>query len=217
MLFMRRFGLARFLQEVYYRAENACYERLLNVDTSTSVTLSDLGIAGDGRRDYNPMGYKALYRAMRRVPLKKKECAFLDYGAGKGRALVVAATFPFRRVVGVEISDRLVECASQNLRRMRWRRAHSVEVCLADAVDYPVPHDVNVLYFFNPFRGRVLRAVVENIYQSWSQRPRTMYVAYFNNDDFEVAVGDKPWIRNIHRATVYPNYSFGMYEIGCSR
>ena len=32
------------------------------------------------------------------------DCVFLDLGAGKGRALLLASQFPFKRIVGVEFS-----------------------------------------------------------------------------------------------------------------
>ncbi len=41
--------------------------------------------------------------------------AFVDIGAGKGRAMMLAAEMPFRRIVGVELHPQLAAAARQNL------------------------------------------------------------------------------------------------------
>ncbi len=44
---------------------------------------------------------------------------FVDIGAGKGRALLVAAESPFREVVGVELNPELAAVAERNIARVR--------------------------------------------------------------------------------------------------
>ena len=50
--------------------------------------------------DSTALGYGALFSVIRSLPIDYPSSVFLDYGAGKGRAVCVAATQPFRRVVG---------------------------------------------------------------------------------------------------------------------
>lgn len=40
---------------------------------------------------------------------------FIDYGAGKGRVLLIAARYQFDRVVGVELSEPLIRVAAANI------------------------------------------------------------------------------------------------------
>src|ERR1700719_3166712 len=40
---------------------------------------------------------------------------FVDIGAGKGRALLLAAELPFRKVIGVELSEELARIAQKNI------------------------------------------------------------------------------------------------------
>ena len=92
------------------------------------------------------------------------EHVFLDYGAGMGRVMVLAATYPFRRVLGVEVSAELSEIARANLEKCRSRlRCKDVEIITADATLYSPPSDVSVIYFYNPFAGEVLEAVFKNV------------------------------------------------------
>ena len=57
-----------------------------------------------------------------------EEVSFIDVGAGMGRAVLLAAELPFRRVVGVELNPTLARIARKNL--TAWRasgraRAHA--------------------------------------------------------------------------------------------
>ena len=42
---------------------------------------------------------------------------FVDYGAGKGRTVVLASTYQFKRVIGVELAPELAAIAEENLFR----------------------------------------------------------------------------------------------------
>jgi predicted RNA methylase len=52
--------------------------------------------------DYMPIPYRHLARMLSKVDMRE-DCVFLDYGSGMGRVATVAATYPIRRVIGVEL------------------------------------------------------------------------------------------------------------------
>ena len=54
-------------------------------------------------------------------PRWRRHDVFLDLGAGKGRMLLAASRYPFRRVIGVELSDRLAAIARSNVAAFRLR------------------------------------------------------------------------------------------------
>jgi SAM-dependent methyltransferase len=84
---------------------------------------------------------------------------FLDPGSGKGRAVLLAARYPFKRVIGVEFSESLTAIARRNMATFRARlRCHDVELVTADVVDYRIPDDVSVVYMFNLFHERLVGA-----------------------------------------------------------
>lgn len=208
--FIRGHGVLSFLRELRYRVTNHYYERSLGVETAGTVKIEDLGFANSEFVDYAPIGYREIYSALERIPLEKSMSTFLDYGSGKGRAIIVAATLPFRRVIGIEISDRLLAIAEKNLNTMRHKRCKCVELFHMNATRYAVPGDVNLIYFFNPFGGRVVQKVVDNIYNSYKQTPREIYIIFFNNDLFESAVKNQNWITRTEQ-TRFDKFRCGIY------
>ena len=81
-----------------------------------------------------------------------------------GRALCLAALYPFRSVIGVELSPELCKIAQQNVDRIKAKlRCQDVQIVNGNAIKYKVPSDVSIIYFFNPFVGEVMRKVLDNI------------------------------------------------------
>jgi hypothetical protein len=153
-------------------------ERRYGVTTGDYVYLEDLGLAPDNRVWHDPSDWLGLHRALSRLNITPND-VFVDFGSGLGRALVVAATFPFRRVIGVEVSAELVERARANLERRRGRiQAGAVELVTSDAVEWEVPPDVTVAYFYCPFTGDVFDAVVERLLDSLDEHPRPFRLVY---------------------------------------
>jgi predicted RNA methylase len=126
----------------------------------------------------------------------------VDYGAGKGRVLAAAATHPFRKVIGVEISESLACIARQNLGSMNHRRADHVEVHCFDAASFAVPDDANVFFFFNPFIGATLSEVIHRIHESWRSHPRDLFVIFFNHRDFDQRAQGHNWLRKVHESAL---------------
>jgi predicted RNA methylase len=108
---------------------------------------------------------------------------FIDVGAGKGRALILAARFPFRRLIGVEFAVELVKAAEANLAMpavVRLSRSR-IEMIHTDALtfDFP-PHDPLVVYLFNPFGASIIRGIAKNLFSSLKQNPQAVEVIYMN-------------------------------------
>ena len=115
---------------------------------------------------------------------------FLDLGAGKGRVLYQAARYPFRRVIGVEISPLLTVVARQNLARKRRRlRCREIELITMDAAEYEIPDDVTVVYLYHPFIGETFAKVVERLAASLDRRSRHMRVIYASPTQEEMLLG----------------------------
>jgi tRNA1(Val) A37 N6-methylase TrmN6 len=109
------------------------------------------------------------------------EFTFLDFGSGKGRTLMLAAQFPFKRIVGVEYCDELSRLARQNLLRLPAgeRRCENVEVVTVDAAEYAIPEDPLVIFMYNPFSEPVMASVVRNVTDSLQKKPRRVVVIYY--------------------------------------
>jgi SAM-dependent methyltransferase len=111
-----------------------------------------------------------------------RDFVFLDLGSGKGRTLLMAADYPFRRIVGVELLPALHQAAQDNLSKYRGesQKCFLLESICADATEFPFPAEPTVLYLFNPFPEAGLRRMIANLEQSLLTHPRAVYVLYHN-------------------------------------
>lgn len=115
---------------------------------------------------------------------------FIDLGSGKGRALLLAAMYPFARIVGVEVQPELNTVAINNIERFHepGQQCQSIESICCDAREYEFPLTNIVLYLFNPFPDYVLRDVLKNLVASAKRNPRSIEVLYnapFEKQEFE--------------------------------
>src|SRR5580704_1717125 len=58
-------------------------------------------------------------RTVEQARVDLSEFTFLDLGSGKGRTLLMASDYPFRRIIGVELLPSLDEIARENLRQYK--------------------------------------------------------------------------------------------------
>lgn len=110
----------------------------------------------------------------------KKTARIVELGCGKGAAMITLAKFPFARITEVKISQALIETAQTNLALViSGRRRHDIELCRYDATDLRDLDDFNFVYFFNPFKAPVMRAVIENLGASLTRNPRRCTIIYW--------------------------------------
>ncbi len=156
-------------------------ERRAGIRTAGRMTPEELGFSGQYQERYEPSNWLALRRVLppRRVT---HEDVFIDLGSGMGRIIYQAAAgYPFRRVVGVELSERLHEIAVGNIERNRHRLlCKDVQLVRSDVLEYDIPDDVSVVYLGNPFSGPILATVVERLMASVKRNPRRLRIVYFN-------------------------------------
>jgi hypothetical protein len=160
------------------RVNERVLELRYGVATSEHVYHEDLGLDTENRVWHDPSDWVAIRRALARLRVGPDD-VFVDFGSGLGRALLVASTLPFRRVVGIELSAELSARARRNLVRSRIRRrADKVEVVTADALEWPIPPDLTVAYLYCPFTGDVFRRVIDKLLQSVDEHPRPLRLVY---------------------------------------
>jgi hypothetical protein len=143
----------------------------------------DLNGAGSGTElmGYVPTRWRSLRATFRHWPITADD-VLLDYGSGKGRTVVwAAANYRFRRIIGVELDEKLLLHAEANLARWNGRRlCDEVDLLQADATEYEVPDDVTVIFFGNPFVGAVFEKVIGKVQESLDRNPRELAVLYYH-------------------------------------
>jgi Histone methylation protein DOT1 len=116
---------------------------------------------------------------------------FIDLGSGKGRALLLAAMYPFEEILGVEVQRELHRIAEQNIANfdVPGQQCRNVWSRCLDAREFEFPPEPIILYLFNPFPDYVMQKVIENLERSVKENPRSVYVLY--NAPWEKEVLDR--------------------------
>jgi SAM-dependent methyltransferase len=146
------------------------------------VDADDFGAVGEN------LVYSEKYMATKARPLwtllgsleLPRNGGFVDLGAGKGRVLLIAALYGFRKIVGVEFSPMLCEYAQRNIQIFKRRSRLSVEIDIvqSDVATYPIQPDQDVFLMFNPFREVVMAQVLANLRRSVEIAPRKIWLIY---------------------------------------
>jgi SAM-dependent methyltransferase len=209
---VRAKGLSNTWSRIRFLAHTAWWERKLGINTRGFIPWHFLGPDPDSV-DYEPVGYVTLTRAFAELKVSSND-VLLDYGCGMGRPVCFATRFPFRRIIGVELSDSLVDDARRNAAKAMARRSsragigeaeHSpsrpqrVEVLQADAKTWKVPDDVTVAFFFNPFMGHILQGAIDQLLRSLSRNPRDMTIIYVQPLRDESIFDTCDWLRCDYR------------------
>ncbi|MFZ0684614.1 MAG: class I SAM-dependent methyltransferase [Terriglobales bacterium] len=131
---------------------------------------------------YQPTDPILFSEMMASLPIVFEQFTFMDVGSGKGRTLLMASEYPFRRIVGVELIAELHEAAEENLRAYHsaTQKCSQIEAVCADACDFPFPNEPLVLYLFNPLPESGMRRMVARLETSLAANPRPAYVLYHN-------------------------------------
>ncbi|TKT74898.1 class I SAM-dependent methyltransferase [Aquamicrobium sp. LC103] len=161
------------------------FDAEFGTDTQEIVPLWRLDIDSPFRAQgvrYEASDPEVVRKTLDSLPIRHEDFTFVDLGSGKGRTLLVASEYPFRRVLGVEFSPELCDIARENFRRYvgpRVRCADVMSVC-ADAADWPPPRGNLVFFLFNPFGKDVFERVIAGLASSLGEEDRTVYLIYCN-------------------------------------
>ena len=181
--------------------------------TSGAVSWRDrlLGVFHSPYQPTEPALFHEMLDALRQqAQLDFREFTFIDLGSGKGRTLLLASDYPFRRILGVELLPALHRIARENLQKYssESQKCFALESLCADATDYPFPAEPMLLYLFNPFPEPGLRRTLANLEESLRQNPRPVYLLY-HNPVLEHALAESAAFTKIGGT-----HQYSMYKIG---
>ncbi len=115
---------------------------------------------------YQPSDPDFVRAAIENLPIRFEEFTFVDIGSGKGRTLLIASEYSFRRIIGVEFSGELKAIADKNIRKYRSKK-HICNDISSICADAAVGEDV-------------LRRMLANLKISLMQSRRQVYIVYSN-------------------------------------
>jgi len=174
--------------------------------TSATVSFRDR-LMGVFSSAYQPTDPAFFHEMICRLPAKFRDFTFIDLGSGKGRTLLMASDYCFRRIIGVEHLPTLHSIAQENVTgyKSEAQQCFALEPVCADARTFLFPLEPLVVYLFNPFPEDVLRQVVQNLKLSLEQYPRPAYLIY-HNAVLPFVIDDTGMFRKIAQAEHYSIY-----------
>ena len=160
------------------------FDRSHGTDTSGYVASEDLPSSPiDASRQHVYGGSQpGIIRAALGALPSLEGFTFVDLGCGKGRALVVASEFPFRQIIGVELSAKLCRIARKNLKVVQAAYPERQPIVLVedDALNLRWPDGDLVVYFYNSFRAQLVGQLV-GLIERWLSLPgRRLRFIYVN-------------------------------------
>jgi SAM-dependent methyltransferase len=177
------------------------------VDTTAATVSWRDRLLGLFLSPYQATDPTLLHEMLASLNIDFKQFTFVDLGSGKGRTLLLASDYAFKRIVGVEFLPALHRIAQQNIGKYNpgSQKCRQVVSTCADARRYAFPLEPLVLYLFNPLPEPGFEQVVSNLGQSWRQVPRPVYVLY-HNPLLEHVLARSAWLRKIggtHQYSIY--------------
>lgn len=100
----------------------------------------------------------------------------LDIGCGKGVVLRTASGYPFEKVTGIEIDERLIAIAINNFRVLKMESR--VQCIHADAAKFEDYGSYDVFFLFNPFSDAIMEPVIDKLLEV--SEKNTVTVIYHN-------------------------------------
>ena len=148
-----------------------------------NAALTELVIQSENYKwglPYAPVIADIFHRGLAHLSIPFDQYDFIDLGAGKGLPVLLAAQYPFKRITGVEYAKALAESASDNIAAFCEENHDTREICClwGDATEFAFPAHPTVLYLNNPFQGKVMDQVIQNLEASLHNDPRDLWVVY---------------------------------------
>jgi len=184
---------ARFL---VHQFSETYHEWRLGTDTDKWIAADKLGLGESDQNHYDATDFHGFQKVLKRLRPDPAAHVLFEPGCGMGRAVVVAAVFPFRRVIGVEFSPMLADIARQNVARARRHlRCKDVTIAQGDATTYAIPADVTHAYCY--IRGELLAKVLANLKVSAKTVARPLTIIVKNPSCLEAVGGRLDWATHL--------------------
>ena len=133
-----------------------------------------------------------------------EKTAFVDVGAGKGRAMLLASEHPFRRIVGVELHPALAAAARSNVERYQRRHATpAMRMEEADVMRLRMPSGPCCVYLFNPFDLVLMDRFLDRLVLAFRGREGDLDLLYVNDEQRELMQQEHPRFQEVWRGRIH--------------
>jgi hypothetical protein len=155
--------------------------KLSGIDIKLEYTENPSSVHPDNVQ-YQPLYVWYLKKLMKCLSIKKYDRLF-DYGSGKGAAMIFFARYPFCEIGGIELMYGLHETALKNIMKKKLNHLTSYN---RNATEYGDIDRYNYFFFYNPFHGQIMEAVIDHIKNSLKRCPRKITIIYQNPEERDI-------------------------------
>jgi len=164
----------------------------LKYGTDTGGYLRPDEVRGGGINDAMNNGYSAVApsvfreaclrwrKSLPRSAARVEAYTFVDVGAGKGRALLLAAELPFRKVIGVELNEELAHIAQRNVAKWDRRTRTKIRLLHQDATQFRWPRLPLLVFMNNPFECPLAEQLAAKLAAVAARGPSLVDLLYVN-------------------------------------
>lgn len=213
---LRQFVNPQKIRDWVIAIEALWYDIRHDVRTRADRGEEELSVTGDLSRGfwYRPVRPATARALLGDLPIGNySNYSFVDIGSGKGRMLLIAADYPFKRIEGIELRKDLHDAAVNNVRRYRNFKAKitrpTIECINEDATSYEFPGGNLVLYFFNPFNEEIMQKILDRLDASLLQNPRDVILIMLY-PQFTASVDAMKTMRRLRDSGHYRLYRSGV-------
>lgn len=100
-----------------------------------------------------------LYNVLKKLNINKQD-KIIDIGSGRGFALSIMNLFPFKEILGIEISRKDYEKNIQNFKILNISKIKLINIDINDFKEYDI---YNYFYFYNPFNSVFFENIIKKI------------------------------------------------------
>ncbi len=194
-----------------------------DLSTAQSLEVSDAAIDNPVARANAILYVPTLEPVMRHILRSAStrflfdKTSFVDFGCGKGRALILAAQLPFQEVIGVEVSPVLSRVASANVSKYLAHptvepKCRKVRVECVSALDFEFPDTDLFIYMYRPFVGRVFTGVADRMLEFCATKGRRIWLALSCPDEGVLLEQHGGFVKREEFLVISSEYSWTLWE-----
>lgn len=95
---------------------------------------------------YSPTDRWLFQSCMKAIKISDQD-VFVDMGSGKGRCVIMAACFQFRKVIGIEYNEALFHILRNNIYKIKKKNiSHKIEILQQNVKDFIIDDDITVFF-----------------------------------------------------------------------
>lgn len=179
---LREFALDSLPSRRRQRYGDVDYDWDFRVDTTSANVGWRDRLLGMLHSPYQPTDPALFHEMLDSLKIDFRDFTFIDIGSGKGRTLLMASDYPFRRILGVELLRELHRVAQDNIAKYKSgsQKCFAIESICADASTFKFPSGPLVIYLFNPLPESGLIRLFSNLQEAMQQEPQPLLAIYHN-------------------------------------